>query len=219
MSPYPPQFPPQHPPQFPPQFGVPPPRQKQPNTGKTIFTILIPAIWSIALICPAYSDKTFGVTCFALGWTMLFTNILAFLAWLANIPFVVAYFMFAVTRRKTTLLVAMILSVFAFIFSFGAFTVSEIMENEGGGKSPVGVYYGTFVWMSSLLLLVIGTTLRYVLYKEETPYRQVVQQHNPYYRQFPQQPYPPQYPPPNYQQQYPPQQNPYGQYPPDQNEK
>jgi hypothetical protein len=220
MNPYPPYYQmPNQPPQRPKPMGI-------SDILKVIFVIVVLLMWLVALGCPAYDDGTKGATCFIFGWSMGFTNFAAFLAWLGNLPFFIAYFMYAFSERKIMTIIASVFAGVAFLASFGAFSVSEIMQNEGGGSINVSIDYGAFIWIGSMFLLVTGTVLKLVLPSENKEPQIPVQNfqqypppnYPPYPQQYPPQNYPPNnpYPPQNYppQQNNPPQNNP---YPPQQN--
>lgn len=188
--------------------SLPPPKPDLPSPAKTvkiIFSILPPLIWVIALLLPAYTPNVPGVLCAAMGWSMLVTgNFLAFLAWFANLPFWTGYFLFVIGNQRKK--AALILSAGAFVLSLGALTVSEVARNEGGMMDAASPSFGMAVWMSSMLLLALGSFLFNVL--RGSPEQQL--QKNSVPPQYPPaQNYPPQFPP-SPQQQYPPP-------PPDQN--
>ena len=203
------------------------PQQPQPTTGpvlKIIFTVLVLMLWLIALAAEAYSNGTRGVTCFIFGWSMAFDNFFAFLAWLANIPFFIAYFMYAFSSKKNIQTIALVFASFAFLASFGAFAVTELRDELFSSRTPVDVSYGAFIWMGSLFLLVTGIIIKLVLpepVKQNFPVQPMQNYPPQMYPPFPQQGYYQNYPQQNYNPNYsyPPAQNiPTGNpYPPQQN--
>lgn len=147
-----------------PGYYPPPLPQKDPEastrrTIKLVFGICAVCFWAIALALPAFSDGTPGILCFIFGWTCIFTNFFAFVAWLGNIPFIIALFLFFFGKARGTFIAALILSSIAVLFSFGAVTISEIATNEAGSMHPVSASYGTFVWMISEILLMCGAII------------------------------------------------------------
>lgn len=119
--------------------------------------------WIVALFLPAYSDGTPGVLCVLFGWSMLLSgNTLAFIAWFGNLPFWIGYFMFIFGKRKAIFLVAILMGSCAFLFSFGALTVSEVAQNEGGSMTDVSPAAATYVWMISGVLLIAGSAINLV---------------------------------------------------------
>jgi hypothetical protein len=133
------------------------------NTGKKlklIFGILIPALWVSALFFPAYSDGTPGIICLLMGWLMLFSGkLFAFGAWLSNVPFWISYFMMLFGKQNSPKIISLIFAVIALILSFGAFSVNEIMQNEGGMTATVHPSAGVFVWMIPGVLLLSWNTI------------------------------------------------------------
>ncbi|HEU4718735.1 MAG TPA: hypothetical protein VFU15_12915 [Bacteroidia bacterium] len=114
----------------------------------------------LALMSHAYSDGTYGITCAAMGWSIILTgNLLAFIAWFSNIPFWTAFFMFVISRKKNVHMTAFWLSAVALLFSMGAFAVHEVMENEGGMSHMVEIAGGAYTWMASYAILLTGTIL------------------------------------------------------------
>lgn len=114
-------------------------------------------LWLIAAGLPAFSDGTAGATAAAFGWAMLFDgNTLAFLAWLGNLPWLIALIMLFSGTREKILWRAVILSAVAVLFSFGALTVVKLATNEGGATHEAHPTTGTFIWMLSEIVLLCG---------------------------------------------------------------
>lgn len=129
---------------------------------KLIFGISAAMLWLFALILPSYSDGTPGIACFLFGWTMLFDDhTFAFLAWLGNLPFCIAFFMFLLGRKRRVIRLAMLLATISFLLSFGALTISEIANGETGVVTEVDVKSGIYVWMASFLTIAIGSWINY----------------------------------------------------------
>jgi hypothetical protein len=127
------------------------------NTSlKIVFGISVPLVWVSALFVPSYSDGTPGIMCFLMGWLMLFSgNIFAFAAWTANLPFWISFFLLIFGKRRGSIKAALILAATAVIFSPGAFSVNEIMQNEGGTTTSVYPATGSYVWVASNILLLV----------------------------------------------------------------
>lgn len=136
-----------------------------PETANTsairwIFGIVIPFLWIAGLFFPAYSDGTPGIMCFAMGWTMIFTgNLFAFAAWFSNLPFWISYFLVMFSRRSGALNASMVLAAVALMFSFGALTVTEVMQNEAGFVRAVHPSVSVYIWLAANVGLVLGVTV------------------------------------------------------------
>jgi hypothetical protein len=176
---------------------IPPPRETAVITRplKTVFLVCIFIIWALALLLPAYkgSVSVEGFFCFILGWSMLVMNTIAFLAWLANLPFFIAFILFAFGKKRTSAKTAFILSVIAFAFSLGALMVFELPTSPHKSSEEVSLYYGTFVWIFSMAFLALVTFLNMKFFNEEIKKKPPVPpDYQQYYQQpFPQQNYPP----------------------------
>jgi hypothetical protein len=157
---------------------------------KIIFIIIVPMLWLGALWLPAYTNDTRGFVCLIFGWSMVLTgNFLAFLAWMGNFLFWTSFFMLAIGKRKKVLRASSILAGIAFVFSFGALTVSEVSRDYSLQTEEVGIDIGAWVWIFSNALLVTGAILAAQQAPEIIPVP------------LAQQPY---YPPQNYYGNYPP---------------
>lgn len=196
-----------------------PPQQPQQELSglhastKVFFAIAIPLIWFIALWLPAYSNGTKGGVCLLFGWSMLFTgNGWAFFAWLANFPFWIGYFMFALSKRKKPHVAVIVLAAISLVFSVGALTVTKIESDisSGVGMEHVESSIGAWTWMFSIAILLVGSVIS-VTSTAELPMPSFAQQFNQppanYYQNYPPQAQP-YYPPQNYPPQYPQQQYP-----------
>jgi hypothetical protein len=131
---------------------------------KKVFIFLVPILWAIALFLPAYifpagdgssaKESMLGIWCFVFGWFALFTNPLAFLAWLANIPFWKTYFEFvsgAPIKKGMVVFAAA-----ALLLSLSALAITELANNEGGVSNSAYPSIGAFVWIASMLTLLVG---------------------------------------------------------------
>ncbi len=95
-----------------------------------------------------------------MGWLMLFSGkLFAFGAWLSNVPFWISYFMMLFGKQNSPKVISLIFAVIALILSFGAFSVNEIMQNEGGMTATVHPSAGVFVWMIPGVLLLSWNTI------------------------------------------------------------
>lgn len=127
---------------------------------RLIFGIAIPLIWTAALFFPAYSDGTPGLMCFVMGWTMLFSgNLVAFGAWFSNLPFWISYFLLMFGRRSGAYTAALILAAIALMLSFGALSVTEVMQNEAGFVKTVHPSLSVYVWLLANILLTTGVVI------------------------------------------------------------
>jgi hypothetical protein len=133
------------------------------NSGRNvrmIFGIVIPLTWIAALFFPAYSDGTPGLLCFIMGWTMLFSgNLFAFGAWVSNLPFWISFFLLMFGRRSGAYNAALFLAAFALMLSLGAFSVTEVMQNEAGLVMAVHPSLSVYVWLSANILLTTGAVI------------------------------------------------------------
>lgn len=99
----------------------------------------------------------YGQECFSMGWSMLFMGkMIAFIAWFANIPFAVSFFITA--QGKNPNKAGLVLSGIAFAFSLFAGRISDLPLNEGGALHPVTAEPGMFVWMTGMLILLVGNS-------------------------------------------------------------
>jgi len=145
--------------------SVPNPILNSPQKSKTrtVFIFLVPALWIVALFLPAYifpgdsnnaSESMMGIWSFVFGWV---ANPLAFLAWLANIPFLKTYF--ELQSGKLINKGMVIFAGAAFLLSLSALTITELPNNEGGVSNPAYPSIGAFVWIASMLALFVGTII------------------------------------------------------------
>lgn len=124
------------------------------STIRWIFGIVVPFFWIAGLFFPAYSDGTPGLMCFIMGWTMLFTgNFFAFGAWFSNLPFWISFFLLMFGRRQGAHSAALILAALALMLSFGALSVTEVMQNEAGFVKTVHPSLSVYIWLSANILL------------------------------------------------------------------
>ena len=136
---------------------------------KKFFIFLIPALWIIALFLPAYifppslydskQATYFGYYCLLLGWA---GSGLAFVAWISNLPWLISYILFA--SKKPVRMKSIIFAGIAFILSLSALTITELIRDEAGHIRQVQVSIGTYIWILSMLALLIGNA---VLYKRK----------------------------------------------------
>lgn len=147
---------------YPPQF---PPHSKYPDwqgrkANKAIFASIAGALWAIALALPAFTDDTPGLGALIFGWTMIFDGeVLAFIAWMGNLPFLVGIFMFMFGRRPAVIRAALILSIIGTVFSFGAFTVDEVPTWQS--HTSASPYLGCYTWVLSMVVLLVGVVIYY----------------------------------------------------------
>lgn len=129
---------------------------------KVVFGISVALVWICALFLPSYSDGTPGIMCFIMGWLMLFSgNIFAFAAWSANLPFWISFFLMIFGKHRGSIKAALILASLAMIFSLGAFSVNEIMQNEAGTITSVYPVTGTYVWVASNMVLLVWAVITF----------------------------------------------------------
>lgn|GEM_PF-1470672 len=127
---------------------------------RLIFGIAIPLIWTAALFFPAYSDGTPGLMCFVMGWTMLFSgNLFAFGAWFSNLSFWISFFLLMFGRRPAAQSAAVILAAIALMLSFGALSVTEVMQNEAGFVKAVYPSLSVYIWLFANILLAAGAVI------------------------------------------------------------
>ncbi|HTF03076.1 MAG TPA: hypothetical protein VK826_03590 [Bacteroidia bacterium] len=125
---------------------------------KAVFGTVAAALWVLALFLEAYADGTPGIMALLGGWlTLLMDNLLGFFAWCGNFLFFVGYLMFLFGRKQSTFTRATVLAALAFVCSFGALTIMKHID--GGTSEPVVASVGTYVWMASLLVLLVGSAL------------------------------------------------------------
>lgn len=129
------------------------------------------AIWIAALWMPAYivtgrPDLIFyGSTAFLFG--LLSADGVA--AWLANLPFFVAIIISLFYRRTTMLIKVLILSSFAFVLSMLCLAVTQLpVTSLGGRHHPVELSYAGYFWMGSILIMLIGSVIAFVLRDKTT---------------------------------------------------
>jgi len=128
--------------------------------NKLVFGVAAVLLWIIALFLPAYSDGTPGIACFLFGWTMAFDgHTLALIAWLGNLPFCIALILFLVAKRRSRIVAATLFGAVAFLFSFGAFTITEITNGETGVVNEAHPTVGAYLWMLSLFTMLLGPIL------------------------------------------------------------
>ena len=138
---------------------------------KKIFIYLIPFLWIVALFLPAYifppsyhDNKEVmyrGFMCLIFGWAD--GHVTIFGAWFANIPFLISYLMFL--SKNPIKKFSVLLSAFAFCLSLLALTINTLILDEAGNTSATYPSIGAFVWIGSILLLLIGNIAVYRLQK------------------------------------------------------
>lgn len=140
---------------------------------KKIFTLLVPTLWIIALFLPAYifppslydskPATYFGYYCLLFGWA---GSGLAFLAWISNLPWLISYLLFL--SNKPVRAKSIFLAGIAFVFSLSALTINELILSEAGHIGKANVSIGAFVWILSMLVLLIGNIAVARLQKRST---------------------------------------------------
>jgi hypothetical protein len=131
-----------------------------PQTWKKI-VLLAGGIWVVSLLLPGFTriDQTHtsipGLYCFLMGWTVAFS--LPGLAWLANIPFLIALKrMWRGTLDQKTVTLAGVAS----ILTAFAFTLTKIPANEGVTRyDKVHPSLGCYVWIVSIWLFFICVSI------------------------------------------------------------
>jgi len=104
-------------------------------------------------------DNLRGILCLALGWFSFTSGFPAFIAWLANFPYLISVVMVFITKKTSMRFVAVILSILSLLLSFGAFGVTEIMKDEGGTMVPVTFGPGLFLWLLAIVSVLIASVM------------------------------------------------------------
>ncbi len=128
-------------------------------------------VWVVALWMPAYivtgrPDLIFyGSTAFLFG--LFSTDGVA--AWLANLPFFAAIIISLFYQRTIMLIRILILSSFAFVLSMLCLAVTQLPVTSLSGKHhPVELSYAGYFWMGSILVMLIGSVIAFVLRDKTT---------------------------------------------------
>lgn len=133
---------------------------KAEHNVQRFFTWAVPLLWGVALVLPAYSNGTRGFTCLTMGWgALIMGNLKAFLAWLANVPFFLAYRRYV--WQKGSLKVTIVIALIAVFLSLTGLLLNDLEENEGGSLHRVTPSYGALLWFGSMVILMFGCIYRY----------------------------------------------------------
>lgn len=120
---------------------------------RNTFAFVSVVLFVIACLLPAYSDGTSGLLCLLAGWcTVSHAKWLMFLAWVANIPAIVGWFVYAF-GKKGDMRIVLLLASSAVILSLGMFDVNEMHDEYVRQIRPAS---GAYVWMASFVVLLIG---------------------------------------------------------------
>ncbi len=133
---------------------------------KKTFIILIPVLWIIALFLPAYifppsaydskQATYFGYDCLLWGWA---GGGIAFIAWISNLPWLISYILLA--SKKSARKKSIVFAGIAFALSLSALTTTELLRDEAGHTGQVNASIGAYVWILSMLTLLIGNIILY----------------------------------------------------------
>lgn len=122
------------------------------------FAFAAVVLFVIACMLPAYSDGTRGLLCLLAGWSSIsHEDGFVFMAWLANVPAIIAWFLFAF-RKESDARLPVLLSAGALIMSFGMFALHEINDHVIHYVQPAP---GAYVWMVSIAVLFTATFIQY----------------------------------------------------------
>lgn len=151
------------------------PMTKQQKLAKDIqirSIFIASSLWVAALIMPAYGvtghpDLAFaGFIAFLFG-PFFFDGIIA---WFANVLFFVAIFIGIRLRRPSMHVAVLTMSIISFMLSLLCFAVIELpVSTMGGNYQPVYLSYGGYVWMLSLLVMLIGSAISFGLRDKSAP--------------------------------------------------
>jgi hypothetical protein len=160
------------------------------KTLKTVLLIFVIVTWLLALPLKAYNGGEIdieGYLCLLFGWASIIANGFGFFAWLANLPFFIAFFMFAFSRKKPAAKAAFILSSIAFVLSLNALFVSELPTASHRSSDHVSVSFGAFIWIFSMAVLTLVTFLNMKFFREEIKKKPQppINYHNYYQQPFP----------------------------------
>ncbi len=96
-----------------------------------------------------------GILSFALGWLACMTGGAAF-SWLAN-PFLITAWFTAKMKSNMSVYPSILAMVFGLIFLL----FDRIITNEGGGTSSIsGIGIGYWLWIGSIIVMVVGNVNR-----------------------------------------------------------
>ena len=115
-------------------------------------------LYIIALALPAFISNTGegmyeGILCLIMGWMSFTLGSIPFLAYMTNL------FYFASIPLgffRTTTYIAIPLMVIALVMAFPAFTINEMIANEGGSMIEVTSGSGMYIWYLSYVFLFIS---------------------------------------------------------------
>ena len=103
-------------------------------------------LFIVASFLPAFEQDVFGFLALIFGaFSILFGLFSAFLAWLANVFYLLAF----INKGKKRALYGTI----GFLLSLFAFNVDRIPMHTGSSTSPVDVGIGAFFWIASFAAL------------------------------------------------------------------
>ena len=113
----------------------------------------------ISLFTESFSGSggVYGIFALIFGGLSIFIeNLFAFGAWIANIPFLIAFF------RKLKLNTKLTLSGIAVLLGILAVFVTDLPMHMGSSTSPVKIGIGFYFWIGSLTLLFGKNLMEYI---------------------------------------------------------
>jgi len=113
-----------------------------------------------------------GIICLAFGWISFTSGFSAFVAWLANFPYLINIVMVFTGRKTTFRIISVVLALMSLFLSFGAFGVTEIMKDEGGNMEAVTFGPGFFLWLLSIAVMLIASVVPFEKKQVEVNYIQ-----------------------------------------------
>jgi magnesium-transporting ATPase (P-type) len=131
---------------------------------KKLLVIISLFFYIVSCCIYAYNDKAseggmLGILCLVLGWLSFTSSFAAFVGWMANFPYFINVIMVLTSKRTSLRIVSSMLAVISLFLSFGAFAVTEVMKDEGGTMQAVSFGPGLFVWMVSLIIMIVAAIL------------------------------------------------------------
>jgi hypothetical protein len=127
---------------------------------KLTLLILSIILYVIACSLPAYKYENntplLGIGCLFMGIFAFLYNMWGFVAWLSNIPFLITAILNFYRKPALWLIIWQIIGV---ISSFSAFFVKKMMLNEGGAESAITFSHGGYLWILSLIMMLVVSFL------------------------------------------------------------
>lgn len=117
------------------------------------------SLFSLAYVGSQSDNSWYGFMCLGFGWMSLILNPPAFFAWLANFPFFVNVFMVLFSKRTWSRIVTFIIAIFTLLLAVGALDVTELMRDEGGHTEPATFGTGLYLWIFSIIIIVVAAAL------------------------------------------------------------